>query len=146
MSQSPKKPDIEEGEFPVVVASRSRLTILDLSGEPGFQPPADIHETEDGITIRLELPGIAAESIGVYVQGTTIEVTGEKIQEDCGEHPSFLCLERNFGRFYRAFDMNGCLNMMRATASLREGILSLVVPKCQERRGRKHRIPVSDEL
>lgn len=145
MSRTPKKRDIEEGPPPVLVAARSRMTILDLPGDPGFQPPADIRETEDGITIRLELPGIAIESIGVYVQGTTVEVTGDKVQEQCGEHATFLCLERTFGRFYRAFDMTGCLNMARVTASLKGGILTLCVPKCEERRGRRRRIPIADE-
>lgn len=145
MSRTPKKRNVAEGDPPVLVATRSRMTIRDLSGDPGFQPPADIHETEDGITIRLELPGIAAESIGVYVQGTMVEVTGEKVQEVWGAHASFLCLERTFGRFYRAFDMTGCLNMALVTASLKGGILSLVVPRCEERRGRRRRIPVADE-
>lgn len=144
MSRTPKRRDIGEGESPVLVASRSRM-MMDLSGEPGFQPPADIHETEDRITIRLELPGIAAESIGVYVQDMMVEVTGEKLQEHGGPRPSFLCMERTFGRFYRAFDMTGCLNMARVTAVLKGGILSLYVPKCDERRGRRRRIPVADE-
>jgi len=145
VSRTPKKRDIEEGAPSVLVATRGMMTILDLPGEPGFQPPADIHETEDGITIRLELPGIAAESIGVYVQGTTVEVTGEKVQGHFGTRASFLCLERTFGRFYRAFDMTGCLNMAQVTASLKGGILSLHVPKCEERRGRRRRIPIADE-
>ena len=145
MSRTPKKRDIEEGDPAVLVANRGRMTILDLSGEPGFPPPVDIHETEDGLTIRLELPGVAVESIGVYVQGTTVEVTGEKDREAIGAQASFLCLERTFGRFYRAFEMTGCLNMARMTASLKGGILSLYVPKCEERRGRKRRILIADE-
>lgn len=145
MSRAPKKRDVGGGEAPVLVAARSRMTILDLSGEPGFQPPADIHETEDGVTIRLELPGIPAGSIGVTVQGTRVEVTGEKVQEASGTPASYICLERTFGRFYRAFDMTGCLNMASVTASLKGGILSLYVPKCEERRGRRRRIPVACE-
>ncbi|GAB4371992.1 MAG: hypothetical protein Kow00128_20330 [Deltaproteobacteria bacterium] len=145
MSRTPKKRDRDEGASSVLVATRSRMTVLDLHGESGFQPPADIHETEDGITIRLELPGIAADSIGVFVQGTTVEVTGEKVQEQCGANASFLCLERSFGRFYRAFDMTGCLNMARVAATLKGGILTLHVPKCVERRGLRRRIPIVDE-
>jgi HSP20 family protein len=145
VSRTSKKRDFEEGESSVLVATRGRMTILDLAGESGFRPPADIHETEDRITIRLELPGIAPESIGVYVQGTTVEVIGEKFRDDCGTHSSFLCLERTFGRFYRAFDITGCLNMAALSASLKEGILSLYVPKCEERRGRRRRVPVAEE-
>lgn len=145
MSRTPNKRDRAEGEPSVVVAARSRTTVLDLHGEAGFQPPSDILETEDGITIRLELPGMPADSIGVYVQGTTVEVTGEKVQEQCGSNASFLCLERIFGRFYRAFDMTGCLNMARVTASLQGGILTVHVPKCEERRGMRRRISIVDE-
>ncbi len=145
MSRTPKKQERAEGVSSAPTVARSRMTVLDLQGDSGFQPPADIHETEDGITIRLEIPGVAAGSIGVFVQGTTVEVTGEKIQEHCGANASFLCLERSFGRFYRAFDMSGCLNMARVTASLKGGILTLSVPKCEERRGQRRRIPVADE-
>lgn len=147
MSRTPKKRNVEEGEVAMRVASRSRLTILDLAGEHGILPPADIHETEDGITIRLELPGIPSRSIGVFVQGMVIEVTGEKVQESsgAGAQVSFLCLERTFGRFYRAFEMNGCLNMAHVSAALKGGVLSLCIPKCEERRGRRRRIPVEDE-
>ena len=145
MSRTPKKRDVEEGEATLLVASRSRVTIQDLAGEHGILPPADIHETEDGITIRLELPGIPVRSIGVFVQGMAIEVTGEKVQESCGAQVSFLCLERTFGRFYRAFEMNGCLNMAHVSATLKGGVLSLCIPKCEERRGRRRRIPIEDE-
>jgi len=145
VSRTPRKKDREEGGSTVLVADRSRMMVLDLQGESGFQPPADIYETGDGITIRLELPGIATDSIGVYVRNTTVEVIGEKVQEPCGSQASFLCLERSFGRFYRAFDMTGCLNMTSMTASLKEGVLTLYVPKCEERRGRRRRIPIAEE-
>lgn len=145
MSRKPKKRDFEEGEPGAPAVARGRMMILDLAGEPGFQPPADIHETEDGITVRLELPGVPARSIRVHVQGSTVEVNGEKVQEDSGGQSSYLCLERTFGRFSRAFDMTGCLDMARVTATLKGGILSLYVPKCEERRGRRRRIPVADE-
>lgn len=145
MSRTPKKRNVEEGEGQVLITSRSRLTILDLAGEHGILPPADIHETEDGITIRLELPGIPARSIGVFVQGMVIEVTGEKIQESFGAQVSFLCMERTFGKFYRAFEMNGCLNMAHVSAALKGGVLSLCIPKCEERRGRRRRIPIEEE-
>jgi HSP20 family molecular chaperone IbpA len=39
--------------------------------------------------------------------------------------------------------MTGCLNMGRVTASLREGVLIVAVPKCRERRGHRRRIPVA---
>lgn len=143
MSRTPKKRTVGEEGPSVVVASGARVVVLDAAGDPGFHPPADVHETVDAVTIRMELPGVPAEGIRVLVQGAKVEVCAEKVRDHCGPDASYLCMERSFGRFYRAFDLAGCLNMSRVAAVLHSGVLVLTVPKCEERRGQKRRIPVT---
>lgn len=145
MSRTPKKTIAEEGGESAFIATRARVVVLDAGGDPGFHPPADIHETVDGVGIRMELPGVPADSIRVVVQGSKVEIAGEKVADRHGPDASYLCLERSFGRFYRAFDLAGCLNMTGVTAVLQNGVLLLCVPKCEERRGQRRRIPVTEE-
>ena len=120
-------------------------TFADIAQEGPIQLFADVSETRTGIVIRLELPGVPAESIDVTVRGSTIEVSGEKAPDAAGADASYMCLERAFGRFSRSFELSGSLNMSGVTAALRGGVLTVFVPKQEERRGRALRIPVAIE-
>lgn len=145
MSRTPKKRDFGDGETSVAPASRSRVVVLDAEGDPGFHPPADIHETADAVLIRMELPGVPVAAIQVAVQGARVEVAGRKMRDRCGPDASYLCLERSFGRFHRAFELSGCLNMCFVTAVVKGGVLLITIPKCEERRGRRRWVPVAGE-
>jgi HSP20 family molecular chaperone IbpA len=54
-------------------------------------------------------------------------------------------VERIFGKFHRAFDVSGSVNLARMTAVLKGGVLILFLPKVSERRGQERRIPVVTE-
>lgn len=119
------------------------VLLLDLPAESAYHPPSDVTETESFVRVLLEVPGVRVESVQVVVLGARIEVTGEKAPDfpDC--ETSFLCLERTFGRFRRAFEVRGPVNMGGVTARLSNGLLAITIPKITERRGRQRRIPVT---
>lgn len=145
MSRTPKRKDREEGDVSILRDSVGRVTFLDPFGDPAFLPPADVNENTEGLIIRLELPGVRGNEVAVFVQGETIEVVGEKMRDSCGADISFLCLERTFGKFRRTFEVTGCMNMGLVKAVLKEGVLVLSIPKCEERRGKRRRIKVTEE-
>jgi HSP20 family protein len=121
------------------------VTLLDLSDETGFKPLSDVTEADDSVRIRLELPGVPPASVQVRVRGDCVEVSGEKVPDFPQGEASYLCLERIFGRFRRAFEVVGAVNLAQVTARMRDGILEVVIPKVRERRGRERRIPVTEE-
>ncbi len=145
MSRTPTRKGREEADVTVLSDSVGRVTFLDPFGEPAFLPPADVNENNEELVIRLELPGVKGNELAVFVQGGKIEVFGEKMRDSCGSDVSFLCLERTFGKFQRTFELTGCLNMGRVTAVLKDGVLLLCIPKCEERRGKRRRIQVEAE-
>ncbi|GAB4241654.1 MAG: hypothetical protein OHK0028_20190 [Deltaproteobacteria bacterium] len=120
-----------------------RVLLLDLPVESAFQPPSDVTEAEGSIRLLLEIPGVPVESVQVRVMGDRIEVTGEKTPDFPGCETAFLCLERTFGKFRRAFEVRGSVNMGEISARLSKGILTITIPKIPERRGRERRIPVT---
>lgn len=145
MSRRPKGTHPEEGKAVILRDAAGRATFLDPFGDISFLPPADVHENASGVFIRLELPGVRSCDLSVSVEGMTIEVVGDKRQDSCGPDVSFLCLERAFGKFRRTFELTGSLNMGLVKAQLKEGVLVLCIPKCEERRGRKRQIRVEAE-
>jgi HSP20 family protein len=70
-------------------------------------------------------------------------VAGEKKPDSSAVEASYLCVERSFGRFRRAFELSGCLNMAGVRVVLAGGVISLFVPKREERRGRARNVPIA---
>ncbi len=133
-----------EGRAEGSAAGRTgHVLLLDLPVESAYQPPSDITETDDAVRVLLEIPGVSAGAVRVQVAGDRIEVTGEKLPDFPGGDASFLCLERIFGKFQRAFQVRGSVNMKEVSARLANGILVITIPKVAERRGHERRIPVT---
>ena len=119
------------------------VLLLDLPVESACQPPSDVVEVDDAVRVLLEIPGVPAASVQIRVLGNRIEVTGEKIPDFPAGETSFLCLERIFGKFQRAFEVRGSVNLGKVSARMANGILLVTIPKIPERRGRERRIPVT---
>lgn len=119
------------------------VLLLDLPVESACQPPSDVVEMDDAVRVLLEIPGIPAASVQVRVLGNRIEITGEKPPDFPAGETSFLCLERIFGKFQRAFEVRGSVNLGEVSARMANGILVITIPKIADRRGRERRIPVT---
>jgi len=119
------------------------VLLLDLPVDSACQPPSDVVEVDDAVRVLLEIPGVPVSSVQVRVVGNRIEVTGEKTADYPAGETSFLCLERIFGKFQRAFEVRGSVNLGEVSARMAGGILVITIPKIADRRGRERRIPVT---
>ena len=70
-------------------------------------------------------------------------VAGEKAPVPVTEDQTFHLVEREFGRFARAVRLTGAFDVQQGRATVRDGELTVVLPKLIDRRGRGHRIPVT---
>jgi len=127
----------------VAALCSGHVLLLDLPVESACQPLSDVVEVDDAVRVLLEIPGVPAASVQVRVLGNRIEVTGEKPPDFPAGETSFLCLERIFGKFQRAFEVRGAVNLGEVSARMANGILVITIPKVPERRGRERRIPVT---
>ncbi|HEY3883988.1 MAG TPA: Hsp20/alpha crystallin family protein [Vicinamibacterales bacterium] len=108
-------------------------------------PALDVIETERGLEILVDVPGVPASAIDVHLSGDALVIAGTKQAAACQhDGAGFHLAERTFGRFGRAIAIEGAYDGARATASLRHGELRIVLPRLEERRGRGIRIPVRD--
>lgn len=108
-----------------------------------FTPPIDVLESDTSIQILLDLPGVDPKQIDVVFSRNVLLITGEKTPVSCArDEATFHIAERAFGRFARAIGVEGAFDAGKATAALTNGELRVVLPRVDERRGSKIRIPV----
>ena len=144
-SRARQKSPYGVGEEGAALCRGGHVLLLDLPVDSAYQPLSDVTEVDDVVRVQLEIPGVSAESVQVRVVGDRIEISGEKIPDFPGGATTFLCLERIFGKFRRAFEVRGSVNLGEVSAKLANGILVITIPKIAERRGRERRIPVTVE-
>jgi HSP20 family protein len=106
-------------------------------------PPLDVIETETGVEIVIDMPGVPPEAVHIVSARNVLMIAGEKIPPAC-EHreAAFHLAERSFGRFARAVRLDGAFDAGRASSSFTSGELRITIPRIEERRGREIRIPV----
>jgi len=113
-------------------------------GTSADSPPMDVLETEAGVEIIVDLPGIDADAVTITYRDGSVVIAGDKRPTRC-QHKSkaaFHLAERSFGRFARAVRLGGALDASRAQATLTAGELHIVIPRIDERRGQQITIPV----
>jgi HSP20 family protein len=111
------------------------------SGE--CHPPLDVLETDRAVEVTVDVSGVPAAAIRVLFRAGVVLIAGEKAPTRPGPEQTFHLVEREFGRFARAVRIEGAFDVPKAHATLRDGELTVVLPKRDERRERGHRIPVS---
>jgi HSP20 family protein len=107
-------------------------------------PPMDVVESAQAIEVLLDIPGVASTDIEIVFAGNVLLIAGRKLPATC-EHKdaAFHMAERAFGRFARALSVEGAFDAGRATATLDNGELRVVLPRITDRRGHQIRIPIS---
>jgi HSP20 family protein len=115
-----------------------RFGRVELSRSEGAddRPPMDVLETDAGIEIVLDLPGIDAAAVSITAQNDTVIITGVKGPTRCSGQVAFHLAERGFGRFRRSVTIGPAFDPSRAQATLTAGELRLVLPRIEDRRGR----------
>jgi HSP20 family molecular chaperone IbpA len=109
-----------------------------------FTPPIDILETESGLQIVLDLPGVDIRHVEVIFSSNVLLIAGDKAPGPPGHaDAAFHVAERAFGRFARAIGIEGAFDAGKAVATLKHGELRVVLPRLKDRRGGRIRIPVN---
>lgn len=94
-----------------------------------FAPASEAGAREDAYTITLELPGVDADAVEISVADGVLTVSGEKTatREQKGE--TWYFSERQYGAFSRSFRLPPDADEAGVSAEMKDGVLSLVVPK-----------------
>ncbi len=95
-----------------------------------YVPQADIFETENNLTVVLEMPGVAKDNIEVDLKDDTVSIEG-RIDFSKYEEMNPLYTEYNIGHYKRSFVLSNKIDQGRISADLRDGVLTVVLPKAE---------------
>jgi len=99
-------------------------------------PPIDIFETEAGLVLRADLPGVTAESLELQVQDNKLTLFG-RVQGDLPPDQRLTHQEYHVGDFLRSFILSDDVDHDRITARLADGVLELTLPRAERAKPRK---------
>ncbi len=105
-----------------------------------FNPPIDIYETEDGLVLYADLPGVSTENLELEVQDNRLALFGKVPPED----PNHRTLHREYeiGDYLRSFILSDDVDHERISARLTNGVLRVELPKNQAAEPRRISINV----
>ena len=96
-----------------------------------FVPVTDIFETEQALTVVLEMPGVSKESVEVGVENDVLLITG-RIDSSKYEGLQPLYTEYNIGNYSRSFQISSKIEQEGIKAELKDGVMTLVLPKAEK--------------
>jgi HSP20 family protein len=104
-----------------------------------FVPTADIYETADALNVVLEMPGVEKSNIDIQVNEGVLRVEGRlDLSKYQGLQP--LYVEYNIGHYARTFQLSNKIDQDKIAAEMKDGVLSLLLPKAEEAKPRTIRV------
>ena len=107
-----------------------------------FTPPIDIFETEDGLVLHADLPGVSIKTLELQVQDNKLTLFG-RVDPVVPQQARPLHQEYAVGDFLRSFILSDEVDHERITATMTHGVLKVVLPKAPQAKLR--RIEVNPE-
>ncbi len=98
----------------------------------GFNAAFEVKESKDAFVFKADLPGIKAEDLDVKLTQNRLTVSGKREAEKTEKGDTFYTFERSYGSFVRSFTLPEGVDAEKVEADLKEGVLTLKVPKKPE--------------
>jgi len=96
-----------------------------------FSPRLDVVENQGEILVSAELPGLDEKDFSIEVHGKVLALKGEKKSEHTESKGSWHWTERSYGAFRRVVELPVEVDANRASASFKNGVLTVTLPKAE---------------
>jgi HSP20 family protein len=104
----------------------------------------DAYQTEDAIVVKAPIAGVSPENMDISITDEMVTIRGERQDEHHLDKGSFFCQECYWGSFSRSYVLPIAVDADKAQASLKNGILTIIIPKLEKTKTRT--IKVKTEL
>jgi HSP20 family protein len=105
-------------------------------------PSLDVSETKNDIVVKAEVPGMDAKEIDISLSGDTLTLKGEKKQEKEEKAENYHLIERSYGAFTRSIRLPVNVQSDKISASYKNGVLKITLPKSEEAKTKEIKIKV----
>ena len=102
-----------------------------------WAPPVDILERQDHLVIRAEVPGVHKEDLDVRIENGVLTLHGERKEEKEVKEENAHLMERVYGSFTRSFSLPTTVDATKVTATYKDGVLEVTVPKVETAKPKK---------
>ena len=122
-------------------------TGLEEEREPAFltawNPNVDIKETQNEFVVQAELPGLKKKDVKITYKNGVLAIEGERKQEKEEKNKNYHRVERQFGKFYRAFQIPDRIKEDQIQAKFKDGVLTIRLPKVEEDKSKGIEVKIS---
>jgi HSP20 family protein len=108
----------------------------------GFAPSVEMKETEQGVSVTAELPGLEEKDIEISLDGELLTLSGEKRAEMTEEKEGVHIAERSYGSFRRTLRLPWSPDPAKVSAAFDKGVLSVTLPRPPQAKPNVNRIPI----
>lgn len=108
-------------------------------GRPRAYPPVNVWEEGDNYYVEAELPGVTEENLDISAMGNELTLHGRREPRQ-GEKLAYHRQERGVGEFTRVVTLPAEVDADKIEATLKDGVLTLTLPKAETARARKIKV------
>jgi len=112
--------------------TKATAAVLD---SPFVVPDVNIYETEDSYVLQAEMPGVTKEGLEITLEGNTLAFIGRRHEEP--RAGNVLYSESRGANFRRVFELDPAIDTGKISAEMRQGVLTLTLPKAERVKPRK---------
>ena len=104
-----------------------------------FLPTTDIFETEQALTVLLEMPGVERDNVDINVDNDILTIAGRiDFSKYQGLQPVYT--EYNIGHYSRSFQLSSKIDQGKISAEINDGLVTVVLPKAEAAKPRKIKV------
>ncbi len=107
-----------------------------------FLPAVDIYETPEALVLVADLPGVPGDGVTLDLKDSLLIIQGE-ISPPLGPGETMVSREYHTGDYYREFQLGELIDKAKIEATMKDGVLTLVLPKAERAKPRKIEVKVA---
>ncbi|MBC7247672.1 MAG: Hsp20/alpha crystallin family protein [Actinobacteria bacterium] len=108
-----------------------------------WAPAIDMYETDDKLTVEVELPGLEAKDVEISLEDDILHIKGERRFSSEVKEENYHRIERAYGLFERTIPLPRKVDESKVSATVADGVLKIEMPKAEEAKPKK--IPIKVE-
>ena len=105
-------------------------------------PATDVRETETEYVVEADVPGLKKEDLTLTVQEGILTIRGERKKEEEVKKDNYHRVERTHGKFERIIELPGNVDEAKVTATFKDGVLRVALPKHEEEKPKQIEVKV----
>ena len=119
-----------------------RWMLTDPAFGKNWAPAVDVEETKEAYLVKAEIPGMKKDEVKISLMDNVLTLSGEKKTETKSDDKRYHRMERSYGAFERSFTLGSAVKADKISATYKDGILEIFIPKSEESKSKEIDIKV----